>query len=331
MNEEMISIIVPCYNASKYIGRCLNSLINQTYTNIEIICIDDKSTDSSLETCKVFAKKDSRIRLIKMEQNRGLSATRNLGVCETRGKYAAFVDADDWVAPDYLDTLYRLLTAYQADMAQVSYVRTAIEIEGNRIQPEREKVVCMTGKEAVRRMFSTAMVQPDIEYTIVCNKLYRRELLEHIAFPEGKIFEDQYFTPMCFHRCRKVVVTSKKLYFYRRNVQGITLRKYTVKFQDEIEMHERLVEYFCENGERGLAAVVSARAIPLAVNHYYRAEYFADAEAKRSAYLHVLKGFRYYLQCRKISRKNKLAVLLFLISPPAFADLKPDISYRETL
>ena len=330
MNEEVISIIVPCYNAEKYIGRCLESLRNQTYTNIEILCIDDKSTDNSLAICEKLVKKDSRIRLIRRAQNGGLSSTRNLGICEAQGEYVAFVDADDWVAPDYLETLYRLLTAYQADMAQGSYVRTTIEIDERQVQPGRETIACMTGKEALYRMYSADKVQPDIEYTIVCNKLYRKSLIGNISFPERKIFEDQYFTAMCFYMCRKVVATDKKLYFYRRNLQGITLQKYTVKFQDEIEMHERLVKYFDRRGEKDLSATVSARAIPLAIDHYYRADSFADAVAKRRAWLHVLKGYRYYLKSHKVPRRNKLAVFLFLIIPQAFAVLKLDVSYRES-
>lgn len=331
MNEEVISIIVPCYNAEKYIGRCLESLIKQTYTNIEIICIDDKSTDDSLTICEKFVKKDSRIRLIRRRHNRGLSSTRNLGICEAQGEYVAFVDADDWVASDYLATLYRLLIAYQADMAQGSYVRTAIEIDEGQVQPGRETIACMTGKEAFYRMFSVAMVQPDIEYTIVCNKLYRKNLIRNIFFPEGKIFEDQYFTAMCFYMCQKVVTTNKKLYFYRRNLQGITLQKYTVKFQDDIEMHERLVKYFDKNGETDLSATVSARVIPLAIDHYYRADTFADAVAKRRAWLHVLKGYWYYLKSHKVLWRNKFAVFLFLVVPQAFAVLKLDVSYRESV
>lgn len=331
MNKEMISIIVPCYNANKYIGRCLESLLNQTYSNIEIICIDDKSTDNSLEICEGFAAKESRIRIIRRKQNKGLSAARNLGICEAQGEYVAFVDSDDWVTPDYLETLYGLLTAYQADVAQGSYLKTAIEINGKQLRSGGEKTACMTGREAIRRMYSVAMLQPDIEYTIVCNKLYRKSVIGRIFFPEGKIYEDQYFTPMCYYKCRKIAVTDKKLYFYRKNMKGITWQKYTIKFQDEIEMHERLVEYFDKNGEDDLSATVSAREIPLAIDHYYRAEYFEDTVAQRKAYLHVLKGYRHYLRSYKVSRHNKLAVLLFLIIPPAFSVLKYDVSYRETI
>lgn len=331
MNEEVISIIVPCYNAEKYIGRCLESLLNQTYTNIEIICIDDKSTDNSLEVCERFAAVEPRIRLIRRENNGGQASARNIGIRKAQGDYIAFVDADDWVVPDYLENLYELLTTYQADLAQGSYIRTAIEIDESYVQPRKEKITCITGREALDRMFSASMAQPDIEYTIPCNKLYRKCAMEGIAFPDGKIFEDQYFTAMIYYKCRKIVTTDKSIYFYRKNMRGTTLQKYTVKFQDEIEMHERLVKYFDRKGENDLSATVSARAIPLAIDHYYRADSFADAVAKRRAWLHVLKGYRYYLKSHKVSWQNKLAVFLFLIIPQAFAVLKLDVSYRESV
>lgn len=331
MNNEMISIIVPVYNVEKYIGKCLESLMKQTYTNIEIICVDDKSMDNSAQICERLRSEDPRIRLIRKEVNTGLASVRNLGLKAASGKYVAFVDSDDWVTPDYLETLYKLVTEYQADIAQGSYVRTTIEVDEKRIKYGVAGTDSMTGREALRRMFSTSMVHPDIEYTIVPNKLYRKSFLEGIFFPEGKIFEDQYFSAMCYAKCGKMALIDKKIYFYRVNPRGTTMQKYSARFLDEVELHEKLVWYFERSGDSNLAAIVAARATPLAIDHYYRAEYAGCADAKRKAYLHVLKEYWYYLKSYKVSSRNKLAVLLFLFSPAAFADLKLDVRYREFL
>lgn len=329
MNSEMITIIVPVYNVEKYIGKCLDSLMKQTYANIEIVCVDDKSTDNSAQICERMRREDARIRLIRKEANTGLASVRNLGLQAASGKYVAFVDSDDWVTPDYLETLYQLMTEYQADIAQGSYVRTTIEVDENKTKYGAVRTRGMTGRAALCRMFSASMVHPDIEYTIVPNKLYRKSFLEGIFFPEGKIFEDQYFSAMCYAKCRKVAVTDKKIYFYRVNPQGTTMQRYSARFLDEVELHEKMVQYFERSGEGDLAAMVSARAIPLAIDHYYRAEYAGCTDAKRKAYLHVLKGCRHYLKYNKASKRYKAKVLLFLLSPAVFANLKLDVNYRQ--
>ena len=331
MNSEMISIIVPVYNVGKYIEKCLESLMKQTYANIEIICVDDKSTDNSVQICEKMMSEDARIRLIRKEVNTGLATVRNIGLKAVSGKYVAFVDSDDWVTSDYLETLYQLMTEYQAEIAQGSYVRTTIEVDEKELKYGAVRTKGMTGREALQRMFSASMVHPDVEYTIVPNKLYCKSFLEGIFFPEGKIFEDQYFSAVCYAKCRKVAVTDKKIYFYRINPQGTTMQKYSTLFLDEVELHERLVQYFDRNGEGDLAAMISARMIPLAIDHYYRAEYTGCADAKRRACLHVLKGYGHYLGTRMVSCEKKLAVLLFLFSPAAYGVLKPDVCYRKKI
>lgn len=331
MNEEMISVIVPVYNVEKYVEKCLESLLQQTYADIEIICIDDKSTDNSAQICERIGKEDARVRLIKRKQNTGLASVRNLGLKEAAGEYVVFVDSDDWVTPDYLETLYQLLTEHEADIAQGSYVRTAIELGEESLKSGAVKTVCMTGRSALCRMFSAPMTHPDVEYTIVPNKLYRKSLLEGISFPEGKIFEDQYFSALCFLKCRKVAATDKKIYFYRKNPQGTTMQKYSIRFLDEIELHERLIKHFEGEGEHDLAAMVCARDIPLAIDHFYQAEHAGCTDAEKKAYLHVLKEFGNYLRCRKVPGRHKLKTLVFLLFPPAFVNLKFDVNYRETI
>lgn len=329
MNEKLISVIVPIYKVEKYVGRCLASLQNQTYTNIEIICVDDCSPDHSIEICEEMAAKDSRISIIKKDQNSGLAATRNVGMRAARGEFISFVDSDDWVAPEHLETLCELIEETDADIAQGSFLKTAIEMD---VRTEDSlHVSCMSGKNALRKMFLADIVQPDVKFTVVWNKLFRRSLINGIRFPEGKIYEDQYFTAVSLYNCKKVVTTNRKTYYYRKNMAGITWQDYTVKFQDEVEMHERLIKYFKDRGERGLSDICSARCMPLAIGHYAKADYHGDRGAEGKAYFHVLCNFRNYVQNSSVPAVYKWRVLLFLIWPKLFLHLELDIKYPQNI
>lgn len=325
MNKEKISVIVPIYNVERYIEKCLESLIYQTYSNIEIICVDDNTPDSSAKICENYSQRDSRITLIHKKHNAGLAAARNAGLLAATGDYIAFVDSDDWVSPDYLETLYNLLIDNNADIAQGSYVRSAVEISESSIRTMDEKTECLTGKEALYRMFSEQIIQPYVEYTVVWNKLYRKSIIESMRFIEGRIFEDQYFSGICFYNCKKFVATSKKIYFYRKNTEGITMQNYNLKFLDELEMHKQLIKYFELNKEKDFRNLIAARCISLAVDHYLRGIYFDDYRARKKSYIYILENYGYYLKNKKISLFYKIAIFLFLVCPDLFFDLKINI------
>lgn len=330
MNEKLISVIVPIYKVEKYVGKCLSSIQNQTYTNIEIICVDDASPDRSIEICEEIAAKDSRIRIIKKDKNSGQSVTRNIGMKSAKGEFISFVDSDDWVASDHLETLYELIEKHNADIAQASYLKTAIEMDVRK-EEDRPYIRCMSGRTALQKMFLADIVQPDVELTIVCDKLFRKSLISQIHFPEGKIYEDQYFTAVSFYHCRKLVATSRKTYYYRKNRAGTTWQEYKVKLQDEVEMHELLIKYFKDMGEHRLSNICSARCMPLAIGHYAKADYHEDKRAGKKAYFHVLHNFPNYVQNSIVPTAYKWRVLLFLIWPKLFLHLELDIKYKKYL
>lgn len=330
MNEKLISVIVPIYNVEKYIGKCLTSIQNQTYTNIEIICVDDGSPDRSMEICEAVAAKDSRIQIIKKDKNSGQSVTRNIGMKAARGEYISFVDSDDWIAPNHIEILYELIEKNDADIAQGSFLKTAIEMDV-RTEPDSPHVICMSGKNALEKMFLADIVQPDVEFTIVCNKLFRRSLIRGIRFPEGKIYEDQFFAAVSFYHCKKVIATDRKTYYYRKNKAGTTWQDYKVKLQDEVEMHEGLIKYFEDKGEHRVSNICSARCMPLAIGHYDKADYFGDKQARVKAYLHVFRNFRNYVQNVAVPTAYKWRVLLFLIWPKLFFHLGLDVKYPKSV
>lgn len=329
MNRDKISVIVPVYKVEKYIEKCLDSLLCQTYSDIEIICVDDNTPDNSAEICKKYSMKDSRVKLVSKKQNEGLASARNTGICFASGKYIAFVDSDDWVVPDYLETLYTLLIDNDADIAQGSYLRLTAEIMETNIEDRREEISSVTGKEALYKMFTAKIVQPDIEYTVVWNKLYSKNLIDNIRFIEGKIFEDQYFSGRCFYNCKKVVTTNKILYFYRKNIRGITMQNYNIKFLDELDMHRELIKYFNMKKEKDLANLIAARCVPLAIDHYLRGVYYSNYDITKKSYLSIFKNYVFYLRNKNVSLLYKIEIFLFIICPTVFLNLETNVYYPE--
>lgn len=328
MDKCLISLIVPVYNVENYIKNCLNSLIRQTYTNIEIICVNDCSLDTSGAICDEYAARDNRILVIHKKRNEGLSEARNTGLNISRGEYVAFVDSDDWIDCSYVETLYSAICDNKADIAQCSYVRVANEAVTVQTNWQTGKKYNMTGCQAIKKLYSNTLIQPSIEYTVVWNKLYRRTVVDHIRFPRGVIFEDQFFTYRCFEKAEQICVLDCFLYYYRDNASSITKQEYSIRFQDDIKAHEEQIRFFLDKKNYESAKIVIARIESLCINHYLRSCFFEMDFEKRSAYKYVLKNFVKYLENNYIPISHKLKVFLFLIWPDLFFWLKLNVDYH---
>lgn len=231
MTEEgqtlpVVSIIVPVYNVKSYVGECVESLCRQTYTNLEILLVDDGSTDGSGEVCDEYAGRDERIRVIH-QANRGLSGARNMGLDDARGEYIAFVDSDDLVSPNYVETLYELLMKYEADIAACAYAKGTTE----QLTDIREKVlsldnvreICMPSVKLLKQWHGKYKQQE----TVAWNKLYCREVWngrKKIRFPEGRNHEDVLISHLVVQGAKTIVLTTEILYFYRIRKGSITLQ-----------------------------------------------------------------------------------------------------------
>lgn len=214
MNREpLVSVIVPVYNVDKYLAQCIDSLIIQTYQSLEIILVDDGSTDESGSVCDAYAKKDSRIQVIHKE-NGGVSVARNSGILEARGSYICFVDADDVVKPDYILYLYKLLKRYKADISACNYIKISSEekekIKNKRIK-KRTKV--FTSIEAIKSMLYKKEITG---YSYL--KLIKKELIEGELFnTQLKLVEDFDFMFRVIKKAKRVVYGNKILYLYYQN------------------------------------------------------------------------------------------------------------------
>lgn len=211
MKNDVISIVVPVYNVEKYLERCINSIINQTYENIEIILVNDGSTDNSLEICNKYIKKDSRIKLIN-KQNGGLSDARNVGIDNAIGKYITFVDSDDYIDVDYVEFLYKLIKKYNTRLSLCSY--KAIYENGTVLTQENNNEYTLNAHDTLEKM----LYHDDFNVSTWA-KMYDITLFENVRFPKGKIFEDALTTYKLVDQCDLISIglTSKYNYMIRGN------------------------------------------------------------------------------------------------------------------
>ncbi|MBQ3415456.1 MAG: glycosyltransferase family 2 protein [Clostridia bacterium] len=217
--EELISIIVPVYNVEEYIEKCVESIINQTYKNIEIILVDDGATDNSGKICDELGKRDSRIKIIH-KANGGLSDARNAGLKIAKGEYIGFVDSDDYIAKDMFETLYNLNKKYNSEISIVSfyeiYKGKVIGVRDSKNLEELTKI------EAIRELLIDTNIQ-----SYAWNKLFKKELFDGLEFPTNKNFEDIATTLLLFEKANKVVLLEDPKYYYvRRDNSIVGVRNY---------------------------------------------------------------------------------------------------------
>ena len=204
MDRELVSVVVPVYNIEQYVGECLTSLVAQDYVDIEIIVVDDGSTDRSGEICDEFAEKDTRI-VVYHKENGGLSDARNYGLSKAKGAWVIFVDGDDYVRKRFVSDLYLASKDNDADIVVCGY---------NDVVPLNKK---MSGVDATCRLLTR---QENIDI-VAWNKIYRKKMFRNIKYPVGEKYEDALTTYKLYSSAKTVVMISKSLYTYRTRADSI--------------------------------------------------------------------------------------------------------------
>lgn len=214
--EDLISIIVPVYNVEKYLNNCIKSIIGQTYKNIEIILVDDGSTDNSSKICDDYAKKDKRIKVIH-QKNSGLSEARNIGIKNASGTYIGFVDSDDYIAKDMFEYLFKLVKTNHADISICNYsMVTEYTNEDKSKNIEKEKIKILDSKDALKELLSEKRIQ-----NYAWNKLYKKSLFENLSYPAKMKMEDLGTTYKLFLKAKKIILSNQKKYFYLQRPESI--------------------------------------------------------------------------------------------------------------
>lgn len=218
MNKK-ISVIVAIYNVEKFLDKCIDSISNQSYSNIEIILVNDGSTDNSKKICDKWAKKDSRIKIIN-KSNGGLSDARNIGIRNSNGEYICFIDGDDYIDKDMVSKMFRAIDENEAEISICN--RYHVFENGNKFIKfeQKEKNIIMNSEEAIFQMNSFKSFDMS-----ACTKMFKRKLFENIEFPKGKISEDFYVMYKLFDKANKIVSISDPLYFYYQRNGSITKNK----------------------------------------------------------------------------------------------------------
>ncbi len=209
-----VSVIIPVYNVDKYLEECLQSVCSQTLKDIEIICINDGSTDKSGQILKDFAKKDKRIVLIE-QKNQGVSIARNNGIKAAKGEYIGFVDSDDWIDPDFYEKLYKTAKKFDADIALAGFYNAISKNKAEKIRKRflREKLITNFNKK----------MQLLEESGTVWTKIFKKEFLDitQIFFQEDVTYEDRIWLPQIYYKAKKVCIVPKVYYHYRENPSSI--------------------------------------------------------------------------------------------------------------
>lgn len=242
MGNELISIVVPIYNVENYLRMCLDSIQNQTYQNFECLLINDGSPDHSSKICEEFVEKDSRFKYFE-KANGGLSSARNLGIeCSGGGAYITFVDSDDWLEHDALDRLYGALKKENADISigrynsydetRYVYMTYVTDPDDSLEVIEGKAIMDREGVEEVRNG----------NWTVAVLKLFKRELLQDLPFPIGKIAEDTYWTWKVLLRASRIVYLNRCVYWYRVGLSDTLSNTWSEKrMYDEIGAREEKI------------------------------------------------------------------------------------------
>lgn len=304
--NPLISIIVPIYKVQDYLEKCIESILVQSITDIELILIDDGSPDECGNICDFYVAKDPRIKVVH-KKNEGLSAARNTGLDIAKGEYVGFVDSDDWIDQNMYETLINLLIANDADIAQCEFIKTSDE-EEIVDNSERYTVEVFSNIESLKNLYNEKAISTVVSW----NKLYKRVLFENIRFPKGKIHEDEFTTHKLLHKAKKLVYTNKIFYYYRQTPNSIMNSKFNKKKLDILDAMQERLEFAELIGNEIFTYETLKKYMLRLINFYYKCKKEIPEEKdiiknikKRSDSLYL----KYYIKSKsKIRSKAKYGI-----------------------
>lgn len=314
--NELVSIIIPIYNVQKYLKKCLDSVINQKYKNLEIILINDGSTDNSLDIAINYKNKDKRIKLFS-QTNQGLSAARNTGLKNATGKYITFVDSDDYITPDYVSYMYDLLKRnnFKSSLAICSLMNI-FEKSGKQVNMGNGLECTLSGKECIKKM-----CYQDLVDTCAYAKLGSRELYKNFSFPTGKVFEDIGTTYKLFEKCKTVECGFKPKYYYYIRSNSITTRKFDNSKLNLIEMTDKMakdvIQFYPDLSKAVLRRQVYSRFSTL--NQTLEAKKSSNIKRiQRNLIDYIKKNGKQIVSDPNVSKRDKLAYIILNIGYPIY-------------
>ena len=311
MSLEKISVIIPVYKVEQYLDRCVKSVLEQSYTNLEIFLVDDGSPDSCGAMCDQWAEKEPRIRVIHKE-NGGLSDARNAGLDAATGEYIVFIDSDDYIAADMIQNLYRALKENDADMSICNFCYVdengsllAEESQGSPLEDE-----VLTGPEAIAK--EADYLHKGWYYIFTWNKLYKKCLFHDVRFPKGKLSEDDYTAHRVFQQCKRIATIRYVGYYYVQRGGSIIHNRSRFLFLHRAEGRLERAKLCYDLGLKesaGQTYWLAAMALPNAFRKDTSPEVIREQKS-------VLQKYRRQIWMRKYCpKKKRIQLLLMYLSP----------------
>ena len=304
MKEELISIIIPIYNVEQFCEESIKSVMTQNYNNLEIILINDGSTDKSLEICEKLKAEDNRIILIS-QKNGGLSKARNTGIEKSKGKYITFIDSDDIISKNYINDLYKGIKKYNNDIAVCGYIRFL-----NRIPKEERnnKINNMKSNDFLEKLLYQE--KQELYSVSACNKMYKRNVFDEIKFPEDKIYEDVAIITDIIDATESISVIDNYNYFYRINPKSITNKEISTKNMEIINFIEKIIKKYDnqETLKKGAINLLFRRTIEL-LSKYDKSKN-KNKEMKKKLYINIKKYRKIIILDKKAKCSTKISAIL---------------------
>lgn len=293
---SLISIIVPIYNVEKYLNRCVESIVNQTYKNLEIILVDDGSPDNCPKMCDEWAEKDSRIKVIHKE-NGGLSSARNAGLDAMSGEYLMFVDSDDYIHAKTLEILYNTIIENDCEMSVGRYIKVW---DSKTEKSEFTHKNYLYDKNEYIKEFSHNLGELlSVNMIISCCKLCKRNVFFDIRFPLNKTHEDEFVIHKICNNCNKIVLVDEGLYYYEQRNGSIMANKTFNLACNAVEAMMERTEFFLNSSyDTDVVNAVLYSSMTLMIWEYLETKYLF----KNNAYSNYIK--KYYKKLYRIGKNN---------------------------
>lgn len=316
-HNPLISVIIPVYNVEQYLKDCINSVCNQTYTNLEIIVIDDGSTDNSGALCDEIAKTDSRIKVIHQE-NQGLSAARNTGLEVCIGEYISFIDSDDAIIPTMYETLLAPLVENNLGMIVCNFYKfsTAEELKDISSNPSPESDLTIFTAESFFEKLYENKADFYVPFIVAWNKLYSRELFADIRYPKGRVHEDNFVICPLVTSAKRIGFIDTPLYAYRVRENSIMTSTFSIKRLDKFDALAETLKYAKKSSySTKVLEYIANDCIKTGMDYYLLARYGNKAQKEQlQKYYSAIK--RTYLSEKCYAKKvPKLYILPFLYCP----------------
>lgn len=309
---ELISVIIPIYKSERYLDRCIASVINQTYDNLEIILVDDGSPDRCPEICDMWKQNDSRIKVIH-QRNGGVSMARNTGINKAGGEFILFLDSDDYIYSGTIERMYKEMKNQSADMVICGFEKgEGGDFDFSKSLDSDTEII--NNVIALSRIYQSGYYA--LQYVVPWGKLYKKCLFENIQYPEGKLYEDIYVTHQILYKCDKIAVMRERMFYYYQHQNSIMHQKFNFRKLDYLDALRNRIKFYEQKNLNDLAQMAYDEYIHSLIWEYSRVR---DILKNQIVLKDIIRRFKeIYVKgysSKRYPKENRLFLYIFAINP----------------